>query len=102
MTTVQVDTGPDTTEPQTCWCCGCSCTEPDMVRLGNHPEVGLCLPCAHYLHQQARGREDARHRSPAARLRDVLRAARSLVIRRGWHESALAGRPLRWLGNRLP
>ena len=85
-----------------CWCCGQPQHADDIVHLGNHPEVGVCLGCAHYLHQQARGREDAAHPSPAARARDALRAARSLVIARQWHEKPLIGRPLRWLGRHLP
>lgn len=37
-----------------CWCCG-SLGPPDrMVRLSDHPEVHLCLGCAHYVHQEAR------------------------------------------------
>jgi hypothetical protein len=44
----------------------------------------------------------ARRPSPATRVRDRLRAARQLVIRRGWHRAPVIGRPLRWLGRRLP
>jgi hypothetical protein len=92
----------DAAEPMECWCCGAGYPEADLIRLGNHPEAAVCLACAHYLHQQARGREDARRPSPATRVRDQLRAARELVIRRGWHRTPLIGRPLRWLGRRLP
>jgi hypothetical protein len=92
----------DAAESLECWCCGIRYPEADLVRLGNHPEAAVCLPCAHYLHQQARAREDARRPSPATRARDQLRAARQLVIRRGWHNAPVIGRPLRWLGRRLP
>lgn len=92
----------DAAETHRCWCCGSDYAEAELVRLGTHPEVRVCLACAHYVHQQARAREDARHPSLATRVRDQLRAARQLVIRRGWHRAPVIGRPLRWLGRRLP
>jgi hypothetical protein len=85
-----------------CWCCGTHESPSSVVQLGNHPEVAVCLRCAHFLHQQARGREDAARASPAARGRDGLRAARRLVIRRRWHEKPGIGPILRWLGRRTP
>jgi hypothetical protein len=85
-----------------CWCCGQHRTAGAVVHLGDHPEVAVCLRCAHFLHQQARNREDALAPSPATRLRDGLRAARRLVMRRGWHEEPVIGPVLRWLGARLP
>jgi hypothetical protein len=85
-----------------CWCCGKRYAEPQIVRLGEHPQVGVCLGCAHFLHRQARAREDAARSSPATRARDLLRAARELVIRRGWHNVPLIGPVLRRLGSRLP
>ena len=72
------------------------------MRLGNHPEVAVCLRCAHYLHQQARAREDALRPSIASRLRDELRRERRLVMDRQWHQRPVIGRPLRWLGRYLP
>jgi len=92
----------DAAEPLECWCCGSGYPESQLVRLGSHPEVGVCLRCAHFLHRQARGREDALRRSPASRLRDGLRSAQALVTRRRWHQKPFIGRPLRWLGRRLP
>jgi hypothetical protein len=86
-----------------CWCCGKrGYAEPAIVRLGEHPEVAVCLGCAHFLHQRARAREDAARPSPATRARDLLRAARGLVIRRGWHTWPVIGPVLRLLGSRLP
>jgi hypothetical protein len=85
-----------------CWCCGHQRAESDVVRLGEHPEVAVCLGCAHFLHQRARGREDAARPSPASRVRDALRAGRRLVMRRGWHQAPVLGRVLRRLGQRLP
>lgn len=73
-----------------------------MVHLGNHPEVHLCLQCAHYVHQQAWQIEDQGKRGPGARLRDTLRNQRSVVIRRGWHHNRFLGGTLRWLGRHIP
>jgi hypothetical protein len=95
----ETDGGPDEVA---CWCCGNSYAESDIVRLGQHHEVGVCLRCAHFLHQRARAREDAARSSPATRARDVLRAGRDLVIRRGWHTWPVIGPVLRRLGSRLP
>ena len=85
-----------------CWCCGSSCPESGVVRLGSRPEVAVCLRCAHFLHRQARGREDELRPSPAARVRDVERAIRREVMRRGWQHKPVIGPALRWLGRRMP
>jgi hypothetical protein len=86
----------------TCWCCGSPLILGRVVSLGNHPEVELCLRCAHYLHRQANAREDAMRPSPATRIRDRMRAVRSSVIQRGWHRMPIIGRLLRWLGRHTP
>lgn len=86
----------------TCWCCGQPRPDAEVVHLGTHPEVLVCLRCAHFLHQQARKREDAARPSIATRGRDVLRAGRQEVMRRGWHQKPIIGPMLRWLGPRLP
>jgi hypothetical protein len=85
-----------------CWCCGQPRPESAVVRLGGHPEVAVCLRCAHFLHRQARDREDAVRPSPAAGIRNRLRAGRRLVMRRGWHHLPVIGAVLRRLGSRLP
>ena len=86
----------------TCWCCGRHRPSEGLVHLGNHPEVGVCLDCAHFLHQRARAREDELRPTPAGRARDGLRTVREWVIARRWHEKPLIGPVLRWLGSRLP
>ena len=61
-------------EDPTCWCCGSTFSEEDLVRLGNHPEVGVRTGCAQWL----------------------LRGARSSVAHGSWHGgsagSTIAGR----------
>ena len=84
------------------WCWGLQRQSDYVVHLGSHPEVAVCLGCAHFLHQRARAREDDLHPSLAGRGRDVLRAGRELVVRRGWQHAPGVGRVLRWLGRRLP
>jgi hypothetical protein len=103
MTTAVDSGGAETGPPDgACWCCGRQFPPDRLVRLGSHPEVAVCLGCAHFLHRQARRRADAQHASIAGRLRDVLRGGRRVVVERGWHQRPVLGRPLRWLGRYLP
>jgi hypothetical protein len=60
------------------------------------------LRCAHFLHHQARQREDALRPSIAGQVRESLREVRRLVMNRRWHQRAVIGRPLRWLGRWWP
>lgn len=92
----------DVADAAACWCCGHSLTVGRAVSLGNHPEVEICLPCAHYLHRRANAYEDALRPSPATRIRDWMRAARGGIIQRQWHQKPIIGRPLRWLGRHTP
>jgi hypothetical protein len=40
--------------PETrCWCCGTDYPDAELVRLGQHPEVGVCVQCTHLLRQRA-------------------------------------------------
>lgn len=85
-----------------CWCCGEAQGGSAVVRLGNHPEVALCLRCAHFLHRRAQAQEDARVHTLAARGRDVLRSVESFVIQHDVQHQPVIGPLLRWLGPRLP
>ena len=85
-----------------CWCCGHLLPADRMIHLGSHPDAVVCLACAHFVHQQARAREDELHPSLAGRGRDVLRAGRQVVMRHGWQHAPGVGRVLRWAGRRLP
>ena len=85
-----------------CWCCGATDLADRTVQLGNHPEVHLCLGCAHFVHKQAWAIEDHGRRGPAAFARDRFRSLRAGVIHRGWHQNRIIGGTLRWLGKHLP
>jgi hypothetical protein len=73
-----------------------------LLRLGQHPEVGICLQCARWLQRRAVKRYDERHPSPGARLRGGIGAVRDVVIRKGWHQRGRVGVLLRWLDRHLP
>lgn len=73
-----------------------------MLRLGAHPEVGVCFGCARFLQRRAAAREDELHPSPAARARSAVRGVRSWVIARGWHNRGLVGKILQRLDRYLP
>ena len=95
-----VDLSDDGSVP--CWCCDGIDAPARMVHLGNHPEVHLCLRCAHFVHQQAWKIEDKGKQGPAAHVRDQFRNVRAEVMRRGWHQNRFIGGKLRWLGKYLP
>jgi hypothetical protein len=98
----RVTTAAGALDQASCWCCGTVRGPEDLVRLGAHPEVAVCLRCAHTLHHRAQAREDEQRPSVGARARDVLRAGRGMVVRRGWHRMPVVGPVLRRLGPRLP
>jgi hypothetical protein len=88
--------------PSECWCCGVIDDPAKLVRLGNHPEVMLCIRCAHWISKRAWQIEDQSRVGLAVRGRDQLRRIRQAVMQRGWQHSRFLGRPLRWLGKHLP
>jgi hypothetical protein len=85
-----------------CWCCGAAREPDEMVHLGNHPEVVLCVGCARWAAKQACEIEDRDRSGPLVIARDRFRDVRRAVVGRGWHRSRLIGAPLRWIGRRLP
>lgn len=97
-----------TTAPETvtvsaeCWCCGSAFPEADLVRLGQHPEVGVCLGCARWLYRRRTERLDRARPTVPARVRSVVRATRAAVIRRGWPDRPKLGRLLRWIDRHIP
>jgi hypothetical protein len=99
-----VSVAPEAVQDSTpaCWCCGEHFAEHHLVRLGSHPEVGVCLGCARFLQRWAAEREDELHPSRAARVRAGVRRIRDWVIRRDWHRLGLVGRVLRRIDRHLP
>lgn len=93
---------PTTASKAACWCCGTHYPESELVRLGQHPEVGVCLRCARWLHRRAVQRDDERYPSPGSRLRHGIRGIRAVVIRKRWHQRGRLGVVLRWLDRHLP
>lgn len=85
-----------------CWCCGRSYPEQELTRLGDHPEVGVCLGCAIYLKRRATARRDEHHPTLVSRLRGGIDTVRNAVIRRGWHERGPLGALLRRIDRFLP
>jgi hypothetical protein len=82
-----------------CWCCGRNSSEDDLVRLGEHPEVGICINCVHFLRRRALDRRATVLRQ---RLRGVAESIRGEVIERGWHERPVIGPALQWINRHLP
>ncbi len=85
-----------------CWCCGGAYPESALVRLGSHPEVGICPRCVRFLVRKLRQRRDETRPGPAARLRSGVRRARSAVMDRGLQRRPLIGPVLRWIDRFLP
>jgi hypothetical protein len=92
----------DAPDPFECWCCGKIQAPATMVHLGNHPEVTICVRCAYSIKAWASEIEDQGKTGLAVKARDTLREARNFVMRRRLHQKKWIGRPLRWLGRRLP
>jgi hypothetical protein len=88
------------TDDVACWCCGNKYPADRVVRLGSHPEVAVCVGCAHYLDRRAKEHEPVT--AATQRMRGAAGAARRAVIDRHWHEMPVIGRGLRWLDRRLP
>lgn len=100
--TPQITTLDELPGPSQCWCCGAIEDKAKLVHLGDHPEVALCIRCAHSVSKWASDIEDQSRTGVAARARDTLRTVRKTVVARGWHHNKLIGRPLRWLGKHTP
>jgi hypothetical protein len=88
--------------PGECWCCGCQHDPVEMVHLGNHPEVAVCIRCAYSIKNWAWAIEDRARTRLAVRARIGFRSIRRRIMRAGLHQNRWIGRPLRWLGRRLP
>jgi hypothetical protein len=100
--TVEVEAQQDAPAEAVCWCCGNPFPDQDLVRLGQHPEVGVCFRCARWLDRRAVQRRDERRPTVGGHVRGGVRGIREAVIRRGWHRRAVIGPLLRRLNRRLP
>lgn len=88
--------------PDECWCCGCQRDPAEMVHLESHPEVAICIRCAYSLKTRAWEIDDRARTGVGVRARNGLRSIRRQVVHKGLHQNTLLGRPLRWLGRKLP
>jgi hypothetical protein len=82
-----------------CWCCGRVTPEEALIRLGNHPEVGICINCVHFLGRRAR---DYQATVMRRLLKGVAASIRGEVMARRWHELPVAGPALRWVNRHVP
>jgi hypothetical protein len=82
-----------------CWCCGQLRSENTLVHLGNHPEVGICISCVHFLRRRPRDRQATVMRQT---LRGVAESVREQIVERGWHQRPVIGPALQWLDRNLP
>jgi hypothetical protein len=88
--------------PSQCWCCGAIEDPAKLVRLGNHPEVAVCIRCAHSLSKWAWEIEDRGRSGLAPPARDGIRRLRKTVVAHGWHENKVVACGLRWLRRFTP
>jgi hypothetical protein len=95
----EAETATGHTDASVCWCCGHDKPEDALVRLGSHPEVGVCVGCVHFLLRRARDRQVTVVRQ---RLRGAADSVREQVMARGWHQRPVIGPPLQWLNRHLP
>jgi hypothetical protein len=50
-----------------CWCCGDRTVRASLLRLGEHPEVGVCFRCVRVLARRKREIERRTRAAPADR-----------------------------------
>lgn len=87
---------------QHCWCCGGEFATSEMVSLGAHPEVTVCVGCARFLHRRARLAEEQGRGTVGARVRRLIAVTRNCVIASGLHDWPVLGWALRRLDRWLP
>jgi hypothetical protein len=95
----ETQTAESQTSESRCWCCGKPRSEDTLVHLGNHPEVGVCISCVHFLRRRARDKQATVMRQT---LRGAAESVRGQVIARGWHQQPVIGPALQWLNRHLP
>ena len=82
-----------------CWCCGRPTARDALVRLGSHPEVGICVNCVRFLGRRARDRQATVVRQ---QLRGAAESIRRKVMARGWPSHPVTGPALRWIDRHSP
>jgi hypothetical protein len=97
--TAETQTAKGQTDESRCWCCGQPRSEDTLVHLGNHPEVGICISCVHFLRRRARDQQATVVRQT---LRGAAESVRGQVMARGWHQQPVIGPALQWLNRHLP
>ena len=95
----ETQTAKGQTDESRCWCCGQPRSEDTLVHLGNHPEVGICISCVHFLRRRARDQQATAMRQT---LRGAAESVRGQVMARGWHQRPVIGPALQWLNRHLP
>jgi hypothetical protein len=95
----ETQTAKGQTDESRCWCCGQISSEDTLVHLGNHPEVGICISCVHFLRRRARDQQATVMRQT---LRGAAESVRRQVMARGWHQRPMIGPALQWLNRHLP
>jgi hypothetical protein len=95
----QTDPATAGTSKSRCWCCGRVTAEEALVRLGNHPEVGVCPGCVRFLGRRARDYQASVMRK---QLRGAAESIRREVMSRGWHERPVIGPALLWINRHVP
>jgi hypothetical protein len=95
----QTDPATAETSESSCWCCGRITAEEALVRLGNHPEVGVCIGCVRFLGRRARDYQASVVRK---HLRGAAESIRGEVMSRGWHERPVIGPVLLWINRHVP
>ncbi|TDF95363.1 hypothetical protein E1809_12500 [Arthrobacter terricola] len=85
-----------------CWCCGSEYPEWRIVRLGAHPEAGVCLSCTVSLRSTARRRETSSANWPARAVLGAVDRARGAVMKRQWQHLPVFGSLLRRINRHLP
>jgi hypothetical protein len=95
----QVQAAVGETGKSACWCCGQITAEDALIRLGDHPEVGVCVDCARFL-----GRRAGDYQASAwhKQLRGAAESIRGQVMSRGWHERPVIGPALLWVNRHVP
>lgn len=101
MTAIEADDETGETG-QRCWCCANEFRPAELVRLGSHPEVGLCANCAKWVWRRTQHSQDQTLGGVAPAVRRLVFRTRERVISAGLHNRPVIGRCLRWIDRRLP